>query len=102
MLPEWMIDVPDQLPQTGMCKRGQQGSDALWYRVMERQGARTKDSSGSAQSYSILDCIFHELDQTYYVLDMVCWREYSLYDCKAEFRFLWLSSKLAETSACVM
>ena len=24
-------------------------------------GARTKDSSGSAQSYSILDCIFHEV-----------------------------------------
>ena len=39
-------------------------------------------------------------DQTYYVIDMVCWREYSLYDCTAEFRFFWLSSKLAETGAC--
>ena len=39
-------------------------------------------------------------DQTYYVIDMVCWREYSLYDCAAEFRFFWLSSKLAETGAC--
>ena len=29
MLPEWMIDVPDQLPQ--------QGSDVLWCRAMERQ-----------------------------------------------------------------
>lgn len=39
-------------------------------------------------------------DQTYYVIDMVCWRGYSLYDCTAEFRFFWLNSKLAETGAC--
>lgn len=39
-------------------------------------------------------------DQTYYVIDMVCWRGYSLYDCSAEFRFFWLNSKLGETGAC--
>lgn len=39
-------------------------------------------------------------DQTYYVIDMVCWRGYSLYDCTAEFRFFWLNSKLTETGAC--
>ncbi|CAH1423822.1 unnamed protein product [Lactuca virosa] len=33
-------------------------------------GARTIEGSRSAQSYCILDCIFHELDQTYYVIDM--------------------------------
>lgn len=38
-------------------------------------------------------------DQTYYVVDMVCWRGYSYYDCEAEFRFFWLDSKLAETRA---
>ncbi|GMN56629.1 hypothetical protein TIFTF001_025737 [Ficus carica] len=63
-------------------------------------GARTRDASGSGQSYSILDCIFHEADQTYYVIDMLCWKGYSLYDCTAEFRFFWLNSKLAETGAC--
>ena len=41
-----------------------------------------------------------QLDQTYYVIDMVCWRGYSLYDCTAEFRFFWLNSKLAESGAC--
>lgn len=63
-------------------------------------GARTRDVSGSAQSYCILDCIFHEPDQVYYVIDMICWRGYSLYDCTAEFRFFWLNSKLSETGAC--
>lgn len=45
-------------------------------------------------------CVGLQLDQTYYVIDMVCWRGYSLYDCTAEFRFFWLNSKLAETGAC--
>ncbi|RZR83015.1 hypothetical protein BHM03_00009574 [Ensete ventricosum] len=69
-------------------------------------GSRTRDMSGPASSYSILDCIFHEVshvlqpNQTYYVIDMVCWRGYSLYDCTAEFRFFWLNSKLAESGAC--
>lgn len=39
-------------------------------------------------------------DQTYYVIDVVCWSGYTLYDCGAEFRFFWLSSKLEESGAC--
>ncbi|EMS59538.1 hypothetical protein TRIUR3_16757 [Triticum urartu] len=58
-----------------------------------------KGLSGPASSYSILDCIFHEPDETYYIVDMICWRGYSLYDCTAEFRFFWVNSKLTETSA---
>nr|GEV53055.1 snurportin-1 [Tanacetum cinerariifolium] len=61
-------------------------------------GAKTRDRS--AQSYCILDCIFHELDQTYYVIDMVCWAGISFYECTAEFRFFWMNSKLVESGAC--
>ena len=43
--------------------------------------------------------LFWQPDQTYYVIDMMCWRGYSLYDCTAEFRFFWMNSKLAETGA---
>ena len=32
-------------------------------------------------------------DETYYIVDMICWRGYSLYDCTAEFRFFWVNSK---------
>ncbi|KAK7809534.1 snurportin-1, partial [Quercus suber] len=77
MLPEWMIDVPDQLPQD-------------WYVFARPAGKRCFVVSSNGTT----------ADQTYYVIDMVCWREYSLYDCTAEFRFFWLSSKLAETGAC--
>ncbi|KAF7833978.1 snurportin-1 [Senna tora] len=119
MHPEWMIDIPDGLsqdwyvfarPSGKRCfvvssngttiSRLRNGSILHRFPSALPNGARKKDVSGSAQSYSILDCIFHELDQTYYVIDMVCWRGYSLYDCTAEFRFFWLNSKLAETGAC--
>ncbi|XP_050220987.1 uncharacterized protein LOC126671273 [Mercurialis annua] len=119
MLPEWMIDVPDCLPQdwyvfarpagkrcfvvscNGITvSRQRNGSILHRFPSALPNGAKIRDSSGSSQSYCILDCIFHELDQTYYVIDMVCWRDYPLYDCSAEFRFFWLNSKLGETGSC--
>ncbi|OMO76173.1 snurportin-1 [Corchorus capsularis] len=119
MLPEWMIDVPDRLSQDWYVLARPSGKRCLVVSsngtTVSRQrngsilhnfpsalpaGAKTRDGSasgsGSAQSYCILDCIFHELDQTYYVIDVVCWNGYSLYDCTAEFRFYWLNSKLEE------
>ncbi|XP_010250733.1 PREDICTED: snurportin-1 [Nelumbo nucifera] len=119
MLPEWMIDVPPRLntdwyvfarPSGKRCfvvssngttvSRLRNGSILHHFPSALPNGARTRDISGPAHSFCILDCIFHEPDQTYYVIDMVCWRGYSLYDCSAEFRFFWLNSKLAETGAC--
>ncbi|KAA3460583.1 snurportin-1 [Gossypium australe] len=119
MLPEWMIDVPDRLaqdwyvfarPAGKRCfvvssngttvSRQRNGSILHHFPSALPAGAKIRDGSGSGQSYCILDCIFHELDQTYYVIDMVCWNGYSLYDCTAEFRFYWLNSKLEESGAC--
>ncbi|XP_047085113.1 uncharacterized protein LOC124696426 [Lolium rigidum] len=34
-----------------------------------------------------------------YIIDMICWRGYSLYDCTAEFRIFWVNYKLTEISA---
>ncbi|GAB2221355.1 hypothetical protein Droror1_Dr00012530 [Drosera rotundifolia] len=119
LIPEWMIDVPDRLavdwyvlsrPAGKHCfvvssngttvSRLRNGSVLHHFPSALPNGARTRDNGGSSQSYCVLDCIYHEADQTYYVIDMVCWRGYSLYDCSAEFRFFWLNSKLAESGAC--
>ncbi|XP_028229430.1 snurportin-1-like isoform X2 [Glycine soja] len=113
MLPEWMIDIPNNLAQDWFVFARPSGkrcfvvsyngttisrlrNGAVLHRFPSGlpSGARKRDPS-----YSILDCIFHEADQTYYVIDMVCWRGYPLSDCTAEFRFFWLTSKLAETDA---
>lgn len=119
MLPEWMIDVPDRLnydwyifarPSGKRCfvvssngttiSRLRNGSLLHRFPSALPNGSRNKDASRSGQSYCILDCIFHELDQTYYVIDMVCWAGVSFYECTAEFRFFWLNNKLLETGAC--
>ncbi|KAM0060090.1 putative snurportin-1 [Helianthus debilis subsp. tardiflorus] len=119
MLPEWMIDVPDRLnedwyvfarPAGKRCfvvssngttvSRLRNGSLLHRFPSALPNGARTRESSRSGQSYCILDCIFHESDQTYYVIDMVCWAGISFYECTAEFRFFWMNSKLVESGAC--
>lgn len=119
MLPEWMIDVPEGLsvdwyvcarPAGKRCfvvssngttvSRLRNGSMLHRFPSALPNGSRTNNNSRSGQSYSILDCIFHEPDQTYYVVDMVGWAGMSLYECTAEFRFFWINSKLVETGAC--
>jgi len=32
--------------------------------------------------YCILDCIYNEAKQTYYILDVMCWRGHPVYDCQ--------------------
>ncbi len=31
--------------------------------------------------YTILDCIYSDVDRTYYILDVMCWRGHPVYDC---------------------
>ncbi len=38
-----------------------------------------------------------EPQQTYYIVDVMCWQGYILYDCAAEFRLYWLPAKMAES-----
>lgn len=38
--------------------------------------------------YCILDCIFDPVHWVFYVLDIMCWKGHSIYDCDTEFRFV--------------
>ena len=52
---------------------------------------------GCLQSPTLLDCIFHELANTYYVVDVLIWNGCDLSDCTLECRLaFWVHSKLAE------
>ena len=44
----------------------------------------------------ILDCVYVETTQTYYVLDVMYWKTQPLYDSDTEFRFYWLHTKLTD------
>ncbi|XP_010329151.3 snurportin-1 isoform X2 [Saimiri boliviensis] len=52
--------------------------------------------NSTAKDYTILDCIYSEVNQTYYILDVMCWRGHPFYDCQTDFRFYWIHSKLPE------
>ncbi|CAK4682995.1 unnamed protein product [Aphanomyces euteiches] len=120
MHPEWMVDVPSDL--------NEKGEGLGWFVLPRPDGKRclvissngstiARTTSGSVlkkfpsalpcgsrktnagqDGYCVLDCIFHEEDSTFYVLDVMCWKGYLLYDCTAEFRFYWLHEKLSETT----
>ena len=49
-----------------------------------------------AKSYSILDCIHHEILQTFFVLDLMCWNSHPVYNSDTEFRQYWLQVKLSD------
>ncbi|TMW60328.1 hypothetical protein Poli38472_000370 [Pythium oligandrum] len=123
MIPEWMGDVPLDLNGKGSTM------GEGWYVVPRPEGkrclvvtnsgvtiARTQSGSifkkfpsalpngsrkttASTEAYCILDCIFHGHDSTFYVLDVMCWKGYLLYNCTTEFRWYWLRDKLAEGNA---
>lgn len=49
---------------------------------------------GSSSNYCILDCIYDSTTFTFYVLDLMCWDGYAIYDCDTDFRHFWLMNKL--------
>jgi snurportin-1 len=70
--------------------------------MLHRFSSALPNGSGPTReknSHCILDCIYHPENNTYYVMDLMSWKGYNLYDSNSEFRFFWVSSKLAETTA---
>ncbi|KAI7835612.1 hypothetical protein COHA_010489 [Chlorella ohadii] len=115
MQPEWLVDVPPDLgtewyalprPEGQRClvisARGQTvtrlRSGVLYERFASRLPAGGPGQGGD-DNFCIMDCVYHAADQTYYILDLMCWKGYSLYGCSAEFRLFWVQSKLAECGA---
>ncbi|DAZ94297.1 TPA: hypothetical protein N0F65_012066 [Lagenidium giganteum] len=123
LVPEWMVDVPAELNGKGS------ELGAGWYVEPRPEGKRclvvtsggqtiaripagsvlkkfpsalpggSHKTNGAGDTYCILDCIFHEHDSTFYVLDVMCWKGYLLYNCTTEFRFYWMRDKLSEGTA---
>ncbi|CAO3650225.1 unnamed protein product [Cunninghamella blakesleeana] len=48
---------------------------------------------GASSNFCILDCIYDSTTFTFYVLDMMCWNGYAIYDCDTDFRQFWLMTK---------
>ncbi|NXA41124.1 SPN1 protein, partial [Eudromia elegans] len=113
MLSEWLVDVPLDLEQEWVAVVCPVGKRALVVASKGSTAAYTKSgfcvnrfpsllpggnrhNSLNDKVYSILDCIYNEAKQTYYILDVMCWRGHPVYDCQTDFRFFWLLSKIQE------
>ncbi|XP_054243899.1 snurportin-1 [Indicator indicator] len=113
MLSEWLVDVPLDLEQEWVVVVCPVGKRSLVVASRGTTAAYTKSgfcvnkfpsllpggnrhSSASEKVYCILDCIYSEAKQTYYILDVMCWRGHPVYDCQTDFRFFWLFSKIQE------
>uniref|UniRef100_A0A8C6UG81 Snurportin-1 n=1 Tax=Neogobius melanostomus TaxID=47308 RepID=A0A8C6UG81_9GOBI len=114
MLSEWLVDVPSELGRDwllAVCPVGKRslivaskGSTAAYTksgycvnRFPSLLPGGNRHNSAMGKDYTILDCIYSEVDRTYYILDVMCWRGHPVYDCPTEFRFYWLQSKVQET-----
>ncbi|XP_070809687.1 snurportin-1 [Pituophis catenifer annectens] len=113
MLSEWLIDVPPDLDLEWLFVVCPIGKRALVVASRGNTAAYTKSgfcvnrfpsllpggnrlNSATGKEYTILDCIYNEVQQTYYILDVMCWRGHPVYDCQTDFRFYWLHSKMEE------
>lgn len=110
MQPEWLIDIPGDIrswlvlarPEGKRClviaSRGKTISRSKNGSIMHTFQSQLPDGSSytAGRGYCILDCIYHDQNRTYYIIDAMCWKAYLLYDCSAEFRFFWLKSKFEE------
>jgi snurportin-1 len=47
-------------------------------------GSRTNRTS----DFCILDCVYDAVHWTFYVLDIMCWRGYPIFDCDTNFRYV--------------
>ncbi|WAQ99911.1 SPN1-like protein [Mya arenaria] len=98
MLSEWLVEVPQNFEKEWMMGTttayGRNG-----YRVnsfpshLPGGNRRQKDNY---KDNAILDCIYHEVEKTFYVLDIMNWKNHPVYDSDTDFRFFWMMSKLQE------
>uniref|UniRef100_A0A674N5I8 Snurportin-1 n=1 Tax=Takifugu rubripes TaxID=31033 RepID=A0A674N5I8_TAKRU len=113
MLSEWLVDVPAELDTDWLmvvCPVGKRslivaskGSTAAYTksgycvnRFPSLLPGGNRHNSAMGKDYTILDCIYSEVDRTFYILDVMCWRGHPVYDCATDFRFYWLQSKVQE------
>uniref|UniRef100_A0A7S3Y8V3 Snurportin-1 n=1 Tax=Lotharella globosa TaxID=91324 RepID=A0A7S3Y8V3_9EUKA len=111
MYPEWMTEIPRDLGSNWYVLPRPEGIRCLV--ISSRGKTISRKKSGSIlhnfqsalpngnrhqmkQDPCILDCVYQPQKQIYYVLDLMCWGGYSIYDSATDFRHFWVHSKLSE------
>lgn len=114
MLSEWLVDRPIDFESEWVLKATPVGRRCL---VFARKGetvaySRTGQFIKAFQSslpggchvhishcrrqFAIVDCIYVQQTNTFYLMDALAWNEHKLYESEASFRFFWLQSRYNE------
>lgn len=114
MLSEWLVDRPMDFESEWVLKATPVGKRCL---VFARKGetvaySRTGQFIKAFQSalpggchmhishcrrqFAIVDCIYVQHTNTFYLMDALAWNEHKLYESEASFRFFWLQSRYNE------
>uniref|UniRef100_T1JE87 Snurportin-1 n=1 Tax=Strigamia maritima TaxID=126957 RepID=T1JE87_STRMM len=114
MLSEWLVQIPDDLTinwyfmpcpvgrrcvvttYRGLTKAHSRSGYFLKQFSSHLPGGNKQQEKKSGKQFTSLDCVYSEIERTFYVLDVMCWTGHPVYDSETEFRFYWMNSKLAE------
>lgn len=110
MLSEWLTEKPNDIDKWYMkpCPKGIRvlviAADGAT-RVFNKRGCFMKrfrsklpgDYRIKGDMITILDCIYVESMEEFFVLDAIAYGNQALTDCETEFRFFWIESQIRET-----
>lgn len=107
MVPEWLISVPDHLNGHWFVRPRPEGRHCIVVSSKGRTMSRLRTGEvlhsfqsllpagghtpGQGTGHCILDCIFNDATNTYYVLDVMVWKGQLFYDCGADFRCVFVT-----------
>ncbi|MPC16774.1 Snurportin-1 [Portunus trituberculatus] len=111
MLSEWLVDVSEDFTSTYLAVPCPVGKRCLVMsskgrtRVYAKSGVMVREFPSMlpggnrricSRGFALLDCIWSEVNKTYYILDLIMWRNQSIMECETLFRFEWLRCKIEE------
>eukprot|EP01023_Acetabularia_acetabulum_P012540 TRINITY_DN1586_c1_g3_i2.p1 TRINITY_DN1586_c1_g3~~TRINITY_DN1586_c1_g3_i2.p1 ORF type:complete len:420 (-),score=55.68 TRINITY_DN1586_c1_g3_i2:271-1530(-) len=107
MLADWMLEIPHDLCQNWLVTARAEGQQCLVIACRGRVITRLRSGRtlhrlrgtplNKIASYglTLLDAVYYQDKQTYYIMDVLCWKDYLLVECQAEFRVFWLQQQIA-------
>ena len=104
MLSEWMMSQPEDIEDFFLvpCPKGKRcslstgdGRNKL-AKLFYKNGVKFFEFRCNLPAYTIFDCVYNELSQSVYILDVIAFAGRDLVGCDAAFRFFWMKSKFEE------
>lgn len=111
MMSEWLVEVPADFatnwlavlcPVAKRClvvaSRGKTRAFSKGGYCLDSHPSHLPGGSyhSDGKDSTIIDCLYSEANQTYYILDLMCWNGHTIYESETEFRFYWLHEKMQE------